>query len=71
MGTYRALMCEKISASAAEGIEAAVIRDLPRQEQLKDDEVRISARAASLNFPELLMMQNKWLGLRTRKSKVW
>jgi len=59
-GTYRALMCEKISKSAVEGIEAAVIRDLPRQAQLKDDEVRISVRAASLNFPELLMMQNKY-----------
>ncbi|CAE7837972.1 unnamed protein product [Symbiodinium sp. CCMP2592] len=59
-GTYRAVMCEKISASASEGIEAAVLRELPRKAQLGDQEVRISARAASLNFPELLMMQNKY-----------
>eukprot|EP00435_Cladocopium_sp_Y103_P033849 s3522_g8.t1 len=39
-GTYRALTCEKISASAAEGIEAAVIRELPRQAQLKEEEGR-------------------------------
>ncbi|CAE7878109.1 unnamed protein product [Symbiodinium sp. KB8] len=59
-GTYRAVMCEKISASASEGIEATVLRELPRKAQLGDQEVRISARAASLNFPELLMMQNKY-----------
>ncbi|CAE7727180.1 unnamed protein product [Symbiodinium microadriaticum] len=59
-GTYRAVMCETISASASEGIEATVLRELPRKAQLGDQEVRISARAASLNFPELLMMQNKY-----------
>ncbi|CAJ1353018.1 unnamed protein product, partial [Effrenium voratum] len=45
---------------ASRRLRAAVIKDLPRQAQLGQDEVRISARAASLNFPELLMMQNKY-----------
>eukprot|EP00442_Polarella_glacialis_P047481 CAMPEP_0115080506 /NCGR_PEP_ID=MMETSP0227-20121206/18717_1 /TAXON_ID=89957 /ORGANISM="Polarella glacialis, Strain CCMP 1383" /LENGTH=346 /DNA_ID=CAMNT_0002468159 /DNA_START=123 /DNA_END=1163 /DNA_ORIENTATION=+ len=59
-GTFRAVMCEKISTSAAEGIEAAVLCELPRKSKLEDDEVRIEVRSASLNFPELLMMQNKY-----------
>lgn len=59
-GSYRAVVCEKISASAAEGIEAAVLKELPRKAALSDDEVRIDVRAASINFPELLMMQNKY-----------
>jgi len=58
--TYRAVMCERIAASAKEGIEAAVIRALPRKAKLGDREVRVEVRAASLNFPELLMMQNKY-----------
>lgn len=57
---YRAVMCERHSASAAEGIEAAVLRELPRQAALADGEVRVQVHAASLNFPELLMMQNKY-----------
>eukprot|EP00933_Yihiella_yeosuensis_P028321 TRINITY_DN22134_c0_g1_i1.p1 TRINITY_DN22134_c0_g1~~TRINITY_DN22134_c0_g1_i1.p1 ORF type:complete len:352 (+),score=64.73 TRINITY_DN22134_c0_g1_i1:75-1130(+) len=58
--TYRAVICEKISKSAPEGIEAAALKELPRQKELKGDEVRIEVRSASLNFPELLMMQNKY-----------
>lgn len=59
-GNYRAVVCEKISASAAEGIEAAALLELPRKASLSDGEVRVEMRAASLNFPELLMMQNKY-----------
>jgi len=59
-GTFRAVVCERISASAAEGIEAAALREVPRKAKLGDGEVRVEVRAASLNFPELLMMQNKY-----------
>lgn len=58
--TYKAVMCERISTSAEEGIEATALRELPRQAMLKDGEVRLEVRAASLNFPDLLMMQNKY-----------
>jgi len=60
MATYRAVVCEKISTSAAEGIEAAVLKAIPRQEKLQDSQARIEVKSASLNFPELLMMQNKY-----------
>lgn len=59
-GTFKAVMVERISASAREGIEAAAIRQLPRKASLGDREVRIETRSASLNFPELLLMQNKY-----------
>lgn len=59
-GTYRAVVCEKISASAGEGIEAARLLEMPCKRTLGDGEARIEVRAASLNFPELLMMQNKY-----------
>lgn len=54
------MMCEKISNSAREGIESAVLATLPRTEKLDNDEVRVEVRSASLNFPELLMLQNKY-----------
>eukprot|EP00450_Noctiluca_scintillans_P016105 CAMPEP_0194519648 /NCGR_PEP_ID=MMETSP0253-20130528/53343_1 /TAXON_ID=2966 /ORGANISM="Noctiluca scintillans" /LENGTH=341 /DNA_ID=CAMNT_0039363805 /DNA_START=55 /DNA_END=1080 /DNA_ORIENTATION=- len=60
MSSYKAVVCEKISPSAAEGIEAAALRDLPRKTSLGVSEVRVEVRSASLNFPELLMMQNKY-----------
>eukprot|EP00747_Dinoflagellata_sp_TGD_P169544 gnl/TRDRNA2_/TRDRNA2_198771_c0_seq1.p1 gnl/TRDRNA2_/TRDRNA2_198771_c0~~gnl/TRDRNA2_/TRDRNA2_198771_c0_seq1.p1 ORF type:complete len:343 (+),score=62.50 gnl/TRDRNA2_/TRDRNA2_198771_c0_seq1:225-1253(+) len=53
-------MVEKISPTAKEGIEAAVLKMLPRKAKLRDSEVRIEVRSASINFPELLMMQNKY-----------
>lgn len=59
-GTYRAVVCERISDSASAGIEATVLRELPRQAKLEDRSVRIEVRSASINFPELLMMQNKY-----------
>lgn len=59
-GTHRAVMCEKISATAKEGIDAAVLKALPRRAKLRDSEVRVEVRSASINFPELLMMQNKY-----------
>lgn len=58
--SYQAIVCEKISSSAAEGIEASVLKELARQAQLGRSEVRVEVRSASLNFPELLMMQNKY-----------
>lgn len=57
---HRAIVCEKISTSAAEGIKAVVVRKLPRKDKLETHEVRIEVKAASLNFPELLMLQNKY-----------
>mmetsp|Transcript_76869 Transcript_76869/g.178285 ORF Transcript_76869/g.178285 Transcript_76869/m.178285 type:complete len:349 (-) Transcript_76869:8-1054(-) len=58
--TCKAVMVERISSTAKEGIEATVLRDIPRKPSLGDHEVRIEVRSASLNFPELLLMQNKY-----------
>eukprot|EP01062_Namystynia_karyoxenos_P028916 TRINITY_DN21828_c0_g1_i1.p1 TRINITY_DN21828_c0_g1~~TRINITY_DN21828_c0_g1_i1.p1 ORF type:complete len:347 (+),score=144.86 TRINITY_DN21828_c0_g1_i1:77-1117(+) len=59
-GTHRAVVCERISKSAREGIEATVLKELPNAAQLAPAAVRVSVRSASINFPELLMMQNKY-----------
>mmetsp|Transcript_55638 Transcript_55638/g.178500 ORF Transcript_55638/g.178500 Transcript_55638/m.178500 type:complete len:348 (+) Transcript_55638:73-1116(+) len=59
-GTYKAVMVERISSSAREGIEAAVLKELPRKPSVGDHEVRVAVRSAALNFPELLLMQNKY-----------
>jgi len=53
------VMCEKISKSAVEGIEATVLRTVERKPCGPSD-LRIRVKAASINFPELLMMQNKY-----------
>eukprot|EP00747_Dinoflagellata_sp_TGD_P181005 gnl/TRDRNA2_/TRDRNA2_34400_c0_seq2.p1 gnl/TRDRNA2_/TRDRNA2_34400_c0~~gnl/TRDRNA2_/TRDRNA2_34400_c0_seq2.p1 ORF type:complete len:317 (+),score=40.16 gnl/TRDRNA2_/TRDRNA2_34400_c0_seq2:60-1010(+) len=58
-GTFKAIVCEKISNSAKEGIQATVIRDLPRN-AVDGHDVRVEVKAASLNFPELLQMQAKY-----------
>jgi len=58
--TYKAVMCARLSTTAREGIEATVIQELPRKITLGKDQVRITVRAASINFPELLMMQGKY-----------
>lgn len=58
-GTMKAVTVEVIKPSAREGIEAAVIMDIPRK-PCGDGEVRISVRSAALNFPELLMLQGKY-----------
>jgi NADPH2:quinone reductase len=60
VGSYRAVMCEKISKTSREGIDSIVLNSLPRQATLSDDEVRIEVRSASVNFPEILMLQNKY-----------
>jgi NADPH2:quinone reductase len=60
MATYKGVVCEKHSKSAKEGIEAVVLADIPRKETLAGHEVRIEVHSASINFPELLMMQNKY-----------
>eukprot|EP00930_Biecheleria_cincta_P056396 TRINITY_DN4252_c1_g1_i1.p1 TRINITY_DN4252_c1_g1~~TRINITY_DN4252_c1_g1_i1.p1 ORF type:complete len:346 (+),score=63.67 TRINITY_DN4252_c1_g1_i1:44-1081(+) len=57
---YKAVMCEKISATAQEGIDATVLRDLPRKAKLENKELRVEVHSASVNFPELLMLQNKY-----------
>jgi len=41
------------------GVEALVWKELPTPEP-KADEVRVAIRAASLNFPDLLIVQNKY-----------
>ena len=41
------------------GVEALVWKELPTPEP-KPDEVRVAIRAASLNFPDLLIVQNKY-----------
>ena len=58
-GTYKALMCERISKTAEEGIEAIRLVDLPRA-ALRAGQARVAVHSASLNFPELLMLQNKY-----------
>lgn len=60
MSTYKGVVCTEISKSPAEGIEKAQLLDVPRKQSLVDNEVRIEVRSASINFPELLMMQNKY-----------
>lgn len=56
----KAVLVEKISPSAREGIEATVLRELPRKNTVGPRELRIETRSASLNYPELLLMQNKY-----------
>ena len=41
------------------GVEALVWKDLPTPEP-QAGEVRVAIRAASLNFPDLLIVQNKY-----------
>jgi NADPH2:quinone reductase len=52
-------MCPHISKSAEEGIAAVEVRQLPRV-ALDKNQIRIAVKSASLNFPELLMMQKKY-----------
>ena len=56
---FKGVVCSKLSSSAAEGVEAIAIKELPRP-TLDNDEVRVGVRSASINFPELLMMQGKY-----------
>lgn len=51
----RALVCREIS----EDIASVRIEDLPRRD-LAPGEVRIAMRAASVNFPDILMIQGKY-----------
>lgn len=51
----RALVCREIS----EDITTVKVEDLPRRE-LAPGEVRIGMRAASVNFPDILMIQGKY-----------
>eukprot|EP00928_Gymnodinium_smaydae_P047865 TRINITY_DN31979_c0_g1_i1.p1 TRINITY_DN31979_c0_g1~~TRINITY_DN31979_c0_g1_i1.p1 ORF type:complete len:349 (-),score=98.11 TRINITY_DN31979_c0_g1_i1:21-1067(-) len=60
MAVVRGVVCPKISKTAVEGIDSVVIQEVASAAKLKDDEVRITVRSASINFPELLMMQNKY-----------
>eukprot|EP00756_Hemistasia_phaeocysticola_P007502 Hpha_TRINITY_DN14289_c0_g2::TRINITY_DN14289_c0_g2_i1::g.22339::m.22339/K00344/qor, CRYZ; NADPH2:quinone reductase len=57
--SFKAVQCVRHSKSPQEGIEATVIQDVQRV-PLKKKQVRVSVRSASINFPELLMMQNKY-----------
>merc|ERR1711865_238062 len=56
---YKALVVEKLASSAEEGIAGIKLLDLPR-EDLDDGELRVSVKSASINFPEILMMQGKY-----------
>ena len=53
--TFKAIVCREI----AEEIGTVQLEDLPRR-ALKPGEVRISMRAASVNFPDILMIQGKY-----------
>lgn len=54
MTTYRAMLCRRLGPP--EGLELAA---LPRQ-PLQDGEVRISVRAAGVNFPDLLQVAGEY-----------
>ena len=55
----KAVVCEHLSKSAVEGIESLAIKDVPKLD-LGPADVRIAVKSASINFPELLMMQGKY-----------
>ena len=57
--TYRALTCHEISPDAYTGIDKMKVMNLPRQ-PLGPKDARVSVGSSSLNFPELLMLQNKY-----------
>jgi len=59
MAGPRAVMCSQISKSAEEGIAAVEVRQLPRS-TLEKNQIRIAVKSASVNFPELLMIQKKY-----------
>ncbi|KAJ9463289.1 Quinone oxidoreductase-like protein 2-like protein [Diplonema papillatum] len=57
--TYRALACTEIKPTAKEGIAAVQVIERERA-PLKAGQVRVAVKSAGLNFPELLMLQNKY-----------
>jgi len=54
-----AVVCPELSKSAVEGVSKVEIRDVPAR-PITANGVRVSVRSASINFPELLMMQGKY-----------
>lgn len=60
MARPHGVVCPKISKTAEEGIAAVEVQHVPSIAKLEAGQLRISVRAASINFPELLMMQNKY-----------
>lgn len=59
-GSVKAVVCEKLSESAEQGITNVKLLELPRVQQLREGQVRVTVKSASVNFPELLMMQGKY-----------
>lgn len=56
-----ALICPRLTDTAGDAIASLRIEQVPRVEQpLADNAVRVSARAASLNFPDMLRMMHKY-----------
>eukprot|EP01059_Diplonema_ambulator_P020544 TRINITY_DN3436_c0_g6_i1.p1 TRINITY_DN3436_c0_g6~~TRINITY_DN3436_c0_g6_i1.p1 ORF type:complete len:355 (+),score=139.35 TRINITY_DN3436_c0_g6_i1:44-1066(+) len=55
----RALMCAEIKADPYSGIAAMQLVDREKK-ALKKGDVRVAVKSAALNFPELLMLQNKY-----------
>lgn len=60
MAGPRAVVCPRLSKTAEDGIAAVELQVVQRPAELQAKQVRISVRAASINFPELLMMQGKY-----------
>eukprot|EP00971_Amphidinium_carterae_P248819 4938947-Amphidinium_carterae.1 len=56
----KAVVCPRLSKSVDEALDAMAITEVPRPGALEPDQIRVSVRAASINFPELLMMTNKY-----------
>mmetsp|Transcript_43630 Transcript_43630/g.79546 ORF Transcript_43630/g.79546 Transcript_43630/m.79546 type:complete len:344 (+) Transcript_43630:48-1079(+) len=56
----KAVVCPRLSKTVDEALDAMQLTELPRPGALEPNQVRVAVRAASINFPELLMMTNKY-----------
>jgi len=55
-----AVVCAKISKTVDEGIDSVQVQRVQSPPEMEPGQVRIAVKAASINFPDLLMMQNKY-----------
>jgi len=60
MADALAVVCPRISKTADEGVAAVEVQRVKVPATCDAEQVRISVKSASINFPELLMMQNKY-----------
>lgn len=60
MQAPRGVTCARIAKTAEEAIEALELQAIRTPATLQGNELRIRVRSVSLNFPELLIMQDKY-----------